>query len=247
MQNQDNNHKEPGVIAAEVKILTEEVEALVEDIIDLEEYAKAGRKPPRAKSYRLKVNDHPFVWHEPTITGRQVLELAKLLPPEDWRLRLKIAGGKPEPIALDTIVDLRRHGVEKFRAIRQGQGEGEAQPRRDVPALDHDRVFLDGYGLEWEIINDGSIWILIYNFPLPKGYTISAVTLAIRLEGGYPLSALDMFYVYPNIVRCDGKPIKQVEVQQQIDGKSFQRWSRHRTPENPWVSGQDSLENRQGG
>jgi len=157
-------------------------------------------------------------------------------------LRLKIAGGKPQPVKLTDIVDLRRHGLEKFRAIKSGQGEGESQGRRDAPTLDHDRVFLDGYALQWEIIEDGSIWILIHNFRLPDGYSESHVLLAIRLEGGYPLSALDMFYVFPQVRRRDGRPIAQANVVQHIDGRDFQRWSRHRTPDNPWVAGQDSLE-----
>jgi Prokaryotic E2 family E/Multiubiquitin len=229
-------------LLAKAEELVEEAEALVDEIIDLEQHAKEGRRPPRARGYRIKVNDDYFVWHEPTIKGRQVLELAGLIPPDGYRLRLKITGGKPQPVGLDEVVDLRRHGLEKFRAIKNGQGEGETQGRRDAPTLDHDRVFLDTYGLHWEIIQDGSIWILIHNFPLPLGYNASHVLLAIRLEGGYPLSALDMFYVFPHVGRLDGRPIGQANVVQRIDGRDFQRWSRHRTPDNPWVAGQDSLE-----
>jgi hypothetical protein len=62
------------------------------------------------------------------------------------------------------------------------------------------------------------------------------------MEGGYPLSQLDMFYVYPVIRRADGKHIRQADVIQRIDGRDFQRWSRHRTNANPWVPGKDSLE-----
>ena len=222
--------------------LIEEAEELVDEVIDLEQCAKEGRKPPRAKGYRFKVNDDLFVWHQPTITGEEVLTLAGLLPPKDYRLRLKVSGGKPEPISLDTGVDLRRPGVEKFRAIRDGQSEGEAQGRRDAPALDQDEMFLNGYGLRWEIIVDGSIWVLLHNFPLPAGYNVTHVTLAIRIEGGYPFAPLDMMYVHPHIARADGRPIAQANVVQAIDGKDFQRWSRHRTGDNPWVAGQDSLE-----
>src|SRR3546814_13618618 len=64
-----------------------------------------------------------------------------------------------------------RVGVEKFRAIRKDQNEGEYQGRRDAPALDQDRVFLDSYGLPWEIVVDGSTWVLIHNFPMPEGYS----------------------------------------------------------------------------
>jgi hypothetical protein len=159
-----------------------------------------------------------------------------------YRLRLKVAGAKPEPIELTTVVDLRRHGVEKFRAIKNGQSEGEAQGRRQTPALEQDEAFLNSYGLRWETILDGSSWVLLHGFPLPDGYNVPEVSLAIRMEGGYPLTALDMMYVYPPLARRDGRPIAQVQTIQQIDGRAFQRWSRHRTGVNPWVPGQDSLE-----
>ncbi len=220
---------------------TQEVEELIDEIIDLEEYAKEGRKPPKAKGYKIKVNDTTFVWPKPEITGREVLELAGLNPPDQYRLRLKVRGEKPQPIGLNDVVDLRRAGVEKFRAIRQDQNEGY-QGRRDAPVSDQDRLFLDGYGLKWETIMDGSTWVIFYDFLLPAGFNYAKVTLAVRLEGGYPLAALDMMYAYPAIARADGNAIKAVDVVQQIEGLPFQRWSRHRTGVNPWMPGQDSLE-----
>ena len=222
--------------------LIEEAEELLEEVVDLEMYAKQGRSPPLARLYRFKVNETSVSWPKPVITGYEVLHAAGFNPPEDYRLRLKIAGGKPEPIALNQEVNLRRHGVEKFRAIRNGQGEGEDQGRRNAPTLDHDRAFLDAYGLRWEIVVDGSIWVIIHDFPLPRGYSASKVLLAIRIEGGYPLAQLDMFYMFPHVRRLDGKPIRQADVIQLIDGRAFQRWSRHRTASNLWVAGQDSLE-----
>lgn len=99
-------------------------EVVLDDVIDLEEYAKAGKQPPLTKGYRLRVNGEPYVVHEPTITGREVLTLAGLLPPKDYTLRLKVAGGKPEKIELDEKVDLRRKGIEKFKALPRDQTEG---------------------------------------------------------------------------------------------------------------------------
>jgi hypothetical protein len=193
-------------------------EETFDEIIDLEEYAKRGERPPKAKGYRFKVNDESFVTTQAIITGQHILELAGLVPVDNYRLRLKVAGSKPEPIGLEDKVDLRRGGVEKFRAIRKEQNEGEYQGRREAPALDEDRQFLDAYGLSWEIVVDGSIWVLIHEFPLPKGYSEEKVTLAIRIEGGYPLAALDMMYVYPHVTRLDGKTIRQANVIQNIGG-----------------------------
>jgi hypothetical protein len=50
-----------------------------------------------------------------------------------------------------------------------------------------------------------------------------------------------MVYFYPALARTDGIRIGATETVQLIDGKGFQRWSRHRTPQNPWRVGHDNL------
>ena len=113
--------------------------------------------------------------------------------------------------------------------------------RRDFELLAADTEFLEEYGIEWETMNDGSQWVLLNKFPLPVGYTQNVAVVAIRLETGYPDAQLDMVYFYPALTRRDGKAIPQTNVTQTINGRPFQRWSRHRTPQNPWLPGQDSL------
>jgi hypothetical protein len=100
------------------------VEEVLDGIVDLEEYARAGKQPPLSKGYRIRVNGEPFVVHEHTVTGRAVLTLAGLLPVEHYTLRVKLAGEKPHKVALDEKVDLRCPGVEKFKALPRDQTEG---------------------------------------------------------------------------------------------------------------------------
>jgi hypothetical protein len=57
-------------------------------------------------------------------TGRAILTLAGLLPAENYTLRIKLAGEKPQKVGLDEHVDLRRPGVEKFKALPRDQTEG---------------------------------------------------------------------------------------------------------------------------
>ena len=71
-----------------------------------------------------KVNGNPLVVSERFITGREVLELAGLRPPKDYTLRVKVAGQKPEKVGLDEKVDLRKPGIEKFKALPRDQTEG---------------------------------------------------------------------------------------------------------------------------
>lgn len=217
-------------------------EEVADEVIDLEAFSKTGKRPPRARAYRFKVNEDVFEWPKPVITGREVLTLAGLTPPENYSLRLKTAGGKPRKIDLDDKVDLREPGVEKFRAIRKDQNDGEYQGRRDAPLLDSDEAFLKNYGLAFDVVADGSTWIILRDYSLPDGFTEKKVSVAIRMEQGYPLTALDMMYVFPALRRLDGKAIPQSETMQAIEGKQYQRWSRHRTGDNPWVPNKDSIE-----
>jgi hypothetical protein len=114
--------------------------------------------------------------------------------------------------------------------------------RRHFPLTDEDTRFLNDYGCPWETISDGSQWVLLHEFKTQEGYNHQHVTAAIRLETGYPASQLDMVYFYPALHRIDGRPIGATSATQLIEGKEFQRWSRHRTAENPWKPGQDNLE-----
>jgi hypothetical protein len=113
--------------------------------------------------------------------------------------------------------------------------------RRQFTLPEADIQFLEDYRLEWETINDGSQWVLLHRFPTADGYNHKEVTAAIRLETGYPLTPLDMVYFDPPLVRTDGKPIPATNASQPIDGRTFQRWSRHRTEQNPWKPGVDNI------
>ena len=108
-----------------------------------------------------------------------------------------------------------------------------------LPEFDHEH--LEARGLEWEtIIESGVRWLLLHAFPVPGGYNHRTVTVAIMLSAGYPDAPLDMAYFYPPLARIDGRAIGAIS-SQPIDGKSFQRWSRHRTGQNPWRPGIDDL------
>lgn len=114
--------------------------------------------------------------------------------------------------------------------------------RRDFTLPDVDIQFLEEYGRPWEAVKDGSLWVLVNNFPIPRGYAQDEVTAAIRIETGYPEdAALDMVYFYPPLSRTDGQKIGASDSMQPIDGKQYQRWSRHYTAEHPFVRGQDNL------
>jgi hypothetical protein len=113
--------------------------------------------------------------------------------------------------------------------------------RRQFDLPEEDSKFLNDYELPWETIVDGSMWVLVHEFPTPPGYNHPKVTVALRIETGYPTTELNMVYFFPALMRKDGQVIKATESPQQLDGKTYQRWSRHRTPQNPWKVGHDNI------
>jgi len=114
--------------------------------------------------------------------------------------------------------------------------------RRQFELMGEDDKFLQKQPLEWENVAEDNIKrIVIHDFPVPDGYNIEKVALNIRVEPTYPDTQLDMVYFFPTLSRSDGKPIKAI-TDDQFDGKIWQRWSRHRTNQNPWRPGIDNLE-----
>ena len=100
------------------------IESVLDEDIDLEEYARQGKRPPLARGYRIKINGDPYVITEPMPTGLAILTLAGLLPAKDYTLRVKVAGQPPRKVPPDEKVDLRQPGIEKFKALPRDQTEG---------------------------------------------------------------------------------------------------------------------------
>ena len=78
----------------------------------------------------------------------------------------------------------------------------------------------------WEIKKEQNEGLIFQDYLLPPGYNINKVELMILIPNEYPMAALDMFYIYPEINRLDGKDIEAL-AQESHFGKNWQRWSRH--------------------
>ena len=117
-----------------------------------------------------------------------------------------------------------------------------ADMRREFSLPPEDLAFLDEMGWPWEAIRDGNqMWLLIHEYPVPDGYRIKATSVALQLATTYPEAQIDMAYFCPGLSRVDGRGIRQL-ADHHLDGKVWQRWSRHRTAQNPWQPGVDGLE-----
>jgi hypothetical protein len=142
------------------------------------------------------------------------------------------------------MVDFSTPGIERFMTLPLDQTEG-GEPlmlRQAFRLPEEDEEHLDARGQPWEtIVEGGAMWLLLHDFHIPDGYNVPTATLAIRIEAGYPMAALDMCYFYPALALMSGRMIRQTEHCPTIDDKVFQRWSRHYSAENPWRPGIDSV------
>jgi len=118
-----HRHGEDVVVVTDVIIIDEG--EIFEEIIDIEEYIKAGRTPhPRAKGYLVRVDKQKIHFDKAVVTGREILNRAGKVPPEKYILRQVLKGGVLEKVELDQKVDLARHGIEKFKTMLKTAQDG---------------------------------------------------------------------------------------------------------------------------
>lgn len=91
---------------------------------DLEQLAKAGKPVPRARRYRIRVDDRHYTVDVAEMTGREILTLAGKVPPEAFILTQKVRGGKLATIGLDERVNFRTPGIERFTTLPREVQEG---------------------------------------------------------------------------------------------------------------------------
>jgi len=208
--------------------------------IDLEDCSCGGEPPRPSHRYRIRVDDKKFTVDVPHMLGRDILKLAGFCSPEQHALYQKFRGGETKIIAPDEKVDFTAPGVERFVTIPLDMTEG-FEPRRQFQLPPDDVMFLDSLGMPWEAVLESNVRrVLIHEFPVPSGYNVGVASINMRIESGYPEAQIDMVYFYPSLARNDNKPIGAITTDQ-FDSKQWQRWSRHRTPSNPWRPGIDNV------
>jgi hypothetical protein len=95
-----------------------------DEIIDLEEYAKAERRPPHARRYRIRIDKQYYVVSVSSMTGRELLNLAGKTPATNYMISQKLRNGEARRIGLDEKADFTMPGVERFMTLPLDQTEG---------------------------------------------------------------------------------------------------------------------------
>jgi Prokaryotic E2 family E/Multiubiquitin len=209
-------------------------------IVDLEEHFMENRKVPKAKKYRIRLDNEKYVVDVESMTGAQILALASKTP-DKYLLRQKTRHGVIEVKPTD-VISFVEAGVERFMTIPNEVTEGEGpQLRRQFAPMANDRQYLDSTKLRWESIDDGQVKALVfYDWPLPAGYNVPVANVHVRITPGYPDAQIDMAYFMPSLSRADGRNIGALSVLS-FDGQQWQQWSRHRTATSVWRPGIDDL------
>ena len=96
----------------------------VDEIVDLEEYAKTGRKPPKSKRYRIRIDKNHYVVEVSAMTGRELLNLAGKTPATNFMISQKLQGGEAKKLGYDEKADFTQPGVERFMTLPLDQTDG---------------------------------------------------------------------------------------------------------------------------
>ena len=210
------------------------------EVIDIEAYAKEGKKVPQDHDYKIKVDKIEYTVSTANMKGREILALASKIP-EKFILRQKIKE-QVTTISLDEVVDFTAPGIERFMTIPNEVTEGESNlMRHEFELMQDDLAYLQTLNIPYETVLESNIRrVVIHGFPIPQGYNVDKASVFVYLQPGYPDVQIDMAYFYPGLVRMDGKAIGALSLLE-FDNKNWQQWSRHRTVASAWRMGEDNI------
>lgn len=90
-------------------------------------------------------------------------------------------------------------------------------------------------------VESNMLCVVVPGYALPGGLAPTHVDLLLRLHPGYPDVPPDMWWFHPAVRRIDGQAIPATQVAEDYLGRTWQRWSRHLTPDQ-WRPGIDSVQ-----
>ncbi len=100
--------------------------------VDVQEYCKRGERVPHARPYIIRVDKQRVISLKGHVTGAEILALVGKTP-GTFKLYQHQQGHQPSLVAPDHLVDLTKHGVERFTTMpkdtSESTSEGKAFPR----------------------------------------------------------------------------------------------------------------------
>ncbi|WEE11243.1 E2/UBC family protein [Acinetobacter pittii] len=191
--------------------------------------------------FELNVNGTIIKVDKAQIVVSEALALAGIQDGHNYQMFLKIQGEPKVEVQSNSILDLSKPGIEKLRLIPREVNNGDVSLGQFEVLPKDDEYLRQVFGDFRTIIDQGRRWLVVENYELPDGYNHKQVTLALEIPSLYPQAEIDMFYTYPRIHLANGVTPACTDVDQIIEGKSYQRWSRHRSHVSQWNPVIDSV------
>ena len=195
--------------------------------------------------WKLSVQGVAIENDTPKISVREALLKAGFDPDKDWIIVLKDADGRVQ-LGIDDEIDLSKEGIERLRLTPReiNNGENTRAPSAELafPLLPSDDEGFRRRDLApRRVVEGGRRWLIFDVYPLPTGLSPQAVAMALEIPPSYPRAEIDMFYCHPAVRRDDGGTIPQTGVTEMIEGRTYQRWSRHRGVQSRWDARTDTV------
>ena len=201
--------------------------------------------PGAVAVWTLNVQGVPIKSETPKIGVREALLKAGFDPAKDWIIVLKDADGKVQ-LSIDDEIDLSKEGIEKLRLTPREINNGDnarvsgAESAFALLPSDDEGFRRRGFAPR-RVVERGRRWLIFDVYSLPKGLNPHVVALALEIPPSYPRAEIDMFYCYPAVRRRDGGVIPRTQATEVIEGRTYQRWSRHRGAQSRWDAKTDTV------
>ena len=193
------------------------------------------------QTYELNVQGTIIKVDKSQIIVSEALSLAGIQDAENYQIILKIQGEPKQEVTSNSVIDLAKPGIEKLRLIPREVNNGDAVVN-SFQILPKDNEYLNQvFGNFRTIVEQNRRWLIVDNYQLPEGYSHQVISIAIEIPIAYPQAEIDMFYTYPRIQLSTGAIPSCTEVDQSIEGKLYQRLSRHRSPLSAWNPACDNV------
>jgi Prokaryotic E2 family E/Multiubiquitin len=186
-------------------------------------------------AYHITIDNKPFEWHQPFITGAEIKALVHAKP--DYGVWLVVKGPEEdEPIGDDQRVELHKHPHARF--ITGPKKSTEGAPEHFLPERDREYLTEKGAAFE-ETVDGGQRGMILRQYPLPAGlFDAPKADLLILIPAGYPDVPPDMFYTLPWVKLTGRNMLPRCADQPHLfAGQTWQRWSRHNTEWRPGIDG----------
>jgi hypothetical protein len=209
-------------------------------LADIEELGKTCQPVPIARKYKVKIQNKPHLVDSPYLPEAEIIRLAGKPDADRW-LVLMFLNNQPEPVKVEkgTVVNLLQPCIIYFVLQPKQQTEGRPS-RREFSLPAGDESFLSAQGFLWETLRtpQGN-FLIIHDYPITDGYLQEKALLALLIPASYTAGEIDMVYFHPELQTKSNRAIGALTTCT-IDGRVFQRWSRHRAP-GEWVPGVDNV------